>query len=198
MPIADSHTALSTCRGAPVTLESAVSIESSAWRVHWKRELVPQQPEAHAWGGQGKHWGAWRPRASTPRSPAHTSFLNHLSRARVHTQGQRDTADGHTPPQGLSSCRTHRLRRNSPHSLPGTHRIVSSLPKTHQPQEQLGALNVRKPQRRGTHARKDGDLGGWDKVPELDGRPGATDTAEGCCAAPRARDWGAQRASPGC
>ena len=94
MPIADSHTALSTCRGAPVTLESAVSTESSAWRVHQKRELVPQQPEAHAWGGQGKHWGAWRPRGSTPRSPAHTSFLNHLSRARVHTQGQRDTADG--------------------------------------------------------------------------------------------------------
>ena len=55
--------------------------ESSARRAHRKWALVPRQPEAHAWGGQGKHWGAWRPRASAPRSPAHRSFLNSLSRA---------------------------------------------------------------------------------------------------------------------
>ena len=56
-------------------------------------------------------------------------------------------------------------------------------------QEQPGALSVRKPQQRGTRATEDGGLGGRTAAgPGGTKARGAVDTAEGCCAAPRARD----------
>ena len=56
-------------------------------------------------------------------------------------------------------------------------------------QEQPGALSVRKLQQRGTRATEDGGLGGRTAAgPGGTKARGAVDTAEGCCAAPRARD----------
>lgn len=185
--------------------------ESSARRVHQKRALVLRQPEALAWGGQGKHWGAWRPRTSTPRSPAHVSLTaspeqGSCPRSEGHSWwGQEEgTALPRTPAQAaathLRSCRTHRLKRKRALILSrNTHNSLESPNDTEAARAAWSPQCQRQCCSNEAHAPRRTAASAGGRQPALGGqRPGGQWKQRKAAVLLRGWETGAQRARPGC
>lgn len=138
MPIADSHTALSACGEAPVTLESAVSAAHlsplpgvSTGNGNWCPSSLRRTPGVVRANTGARGDLELRRHALLHTRPSSTTSPEPGFMPKVRGTQLMGTGGGHAPPQGLSSCRTHRLRRNRALILCQEHTEYSQVSQRH-------------------------------------------------------------------